>query len=513
MQVSEVALTLRVDRPFPFYSMGGLIMPWVGATDAVLRSGYMVIVDTPFDAGMRLADCGGRTAPEVYWQPEMGRFGYARKLRYHFFADGGYVAQAKHYRDYVRRTRECPSLRERARQRSHIDQLIGAVHIYAWDDGRDLAFARELKDAGIERAWIGWDPSHPPYPATGFDEGLKALGYLAGVYDLYRDCYNDAEWAPKAATNEVLRGMWLHRYLYPELFQKIVARLADNSPMQIRVSRDVGLMRYWTCTKAQLPHVPDRITRELKTYPHNSVFVDVTLAAGPFECHSPDHPMTRREDASARLAIHQLMAERLHLVVGSEWGADYGVPHTEFLHGVMTLHNFSGDGTRDRASAHYHGDWSDTRRPSMVLGEAQPTDTYLKYGVGASYRVPLYELVFHDCIVSSWRWDESSHKLPDVWARKDLFNALYGTAPLWNLDRATWQKHRARFVASFRALQSVLRAVGYDAMLDHRFLTPDRQVQTTAFASGRRVIANFAGEPRSVDGVTVPAGGFVLTGN
>lgn len=506
----EAAEALGPRSTYALYSMGGLIMPWAGATDAQLGAGCTLTIDTPYDASLRVAARDGRPTLEPVWQAELGRFGYARKLRWHFFESGGYVAQAKHYRTHVRATEEFSTLRERTSARPQIDRLVGAVHIYTWDDGRTLDLARELKSAGIERAWIGWDPSHPPYPAKGYDEGLKELGYLAGVYDLYRDIYDDREFDKKAAANEQLRGLWLHRYPYHGLFEQVVARLPGNKPKEMRASGDLGLMRYWTCTKALLPHVGERIGRELAVYPHDSIFLDVTLAAGPIECFSPEHPMTRREDAAARLDIHRYMADKLGLVVGSEFGASYGVAHTEFMHGLVTLSNFWGRETFDRNSPYYTGSWSNTVRPEIMLGDSKASPSYWKYGLGPGYRVPLFELVFHDCTVASWRWDDNSHKQTETWARKDLFTALYGVAPQWNLDRSLWEKHRDRFVASYRALAPIARAVGYDEMTGHHFLNADRSLQETTFSSGRKVVANFAAHPQTAAGREIPAGGFVL---
>lgn len=506
----EIDAALGAKDTYRLYDMSGLIMPWLGVTDPGLREGYSLTIDTPFDAELRLGRRDGRPVIEPVWRSEMGRFGYTRKLRCHFFADGGYVAQAKHYRNHVRRNEAFSTLRERAATRPHIDRLIGAVHIYTWDDGRNLELARELKAAGIERAWIGWDPSHPPYPAPGYDEGLKALGYLAGVYDLYRDIYDDRDWDRKAAESEVLRGMWLHRYPYHGLFEQVVARVAGNKPKEMRMSGDVGIMRYWTCTKALVPHIGRRIGRELETYPHDSTFLDVTLAAGLFECLADEHPMTRREDAAARLAIHRYMAEELGLVVGSEWGAGYGVAHTEFMHGVVTMSPFWGRETFDRNSPYYTGSWRNTVRPEIMLGDAKASPTYWKYGLGAAYRIPLYELVFHDCTVSSWRWDDNSHKQTETWARKDAFTALYAVAPQWNLDRGLWDRHRDRMVRSYQALAPILRAVGYEEMTGHRFLSPDRTLQETTFASGHKVIANFAAKSQRVGDRELPPEGFML---
>jgi hypothetical protein len=46
--------------------------------------------------------------------------------------------------------------------------MIGAMHIYLWDDAREVSFAREMKEAGIDKAFILWNPNHPPYPEAGY---------------------------------------------------------------------------------------------------------------------------------------------------------------------------------------------------------------------------------------------------------------------------------------------------------------------------------------------------------
>jgi hypothetical protein len=37
----------------------------------------------------------------------------------------------------------------------------------------------------------------------------------------------------------------------------------------------------------------------------------------------------------------------------------------------------------------------------------------------------------------------------------------------------------------------LVRRVGYQEMTDHRFVSPDRNVQQTSFANGTRVVVNF----------------------
>ena len=65
--------------------------------------------------------------------------------------------------------------------------------------------------------------------------------------------------------------------------------------------------------------------------------------------------------------------------------------------------------------------------------------------------------------------------------------------------------YRARFVQSYQSTCPTVRDVGYSEMTDHRFLTPDRAVQQTAFANGTRITVNFGNAPYQLsDGITLP---------
>jgi len=116
----------------------------------------------------------------------------------------------------------------------------------------------------------------------------------------------------------------------------------------------------------------------------------------------------------------------------------------------------------------------------------------------------LWELVYHDCVVAQWYWGDYDNKLPAIWDKRDLFNALYGTPPMFMFDRKTWEANRERFVQSYKTACPVARATGYSEMLDHEFLTRDRSVQRTHFANGVGVIVNFGDSP-----FTLPDGSVI----
>jgi hypothetical protein len=118
-----------------------------------------------------------------------------------------------------------------------------------------------------------------------------------------------------------------------------------------------------------------------------------------------------------------------------------------------------------------------------------------KYQLGHKYRLPLWELVYHDCVVAQWYWGDYNNKLPALWPKRDLFNVLYGTPPMFMFNRKSWQAEKERFVQSYQNTCPHVRATGYAEMTNHRFLTPDRSVQQTTFANGVTVTVNFGEAP------------------
>jgi hypothetical protein len=136
-----------------------------------------------------------------------------------------------------------------------------------------------------------------------------------------------------------------------------------------------------------------------------------------------------------------------------------------------------------------------------------------KFQMGQKYRLPLWELVYHDCVVSQWYWGDYNNKLPSLWDKRDLFNILYGTPPMFMFNRQIWNKNKVRFAQSYKDVCPVARAVGYSEMTDHRFLTADRNVQQTMFANGVTITANFGGKVhRLTDGKEVEPMGYHVSG-
>jgi len=483
---------------------GGLSMAWMGVVDNAFESGYMAILNTPFDAALRTSREAGLVTFSPVWLPSMGQFGYSRKVTYHFFDKGGYVAQCKKYREYIWKKNQVITLKENQLKTPALSKMIGAVHIYVWDNAREVSFAKELKSSGIGKAFILWDPNHVPYPEKDYDSRLKELGYASAGYELFTDLKLSDTVYHQVDENGPMR---FARTSYPGLFNELVTRKKNGQTN----SNQFG---HTSCPSVMRPQITKRIDRELKDFPHESYFLDVYQANGLFECYSKKHPLTRQQFAEEVVKNYKLIAEKYHMFMGGEWGADYVGSNSVYVHGMMTLQRtWWGSGIENKGSIYYTGDWNSNPRPTQMIGTRVANDTYLKYSINEYTRVPLYELVYHDAVVTSWRWEDGNHHTPEIWWKKDLFNILYGSAPLWNLDRSRWEEYKQTFIESYNNICPWLQQIGYDEMITHRFVSPDHKVQETVFSSGKKAVVNFGDSDYSYEGKLVKAKSFLSVSN
>ena len=509
LQTDGEGLLLPVDdKEYPmgtnrtYFCGGGLSMPWIGVTDTKFETGYMAILETPFDAILNTVKVNGLITFSPLWMPSLGKFGYSRKVTYHFFDKGGYVAQCKQYRSYIWQKNKVITLKENQQKRPAIEKMMGAVHIYVWDNARDISFAKDLKQAGIEKAFFLWDANHVPYPEKEYDSRLKELGYASGVYELFTDLKLKDTAFSKTDEHGPVR---FARTSYPGLFNELAARTKDGKTY----SNNFG---HTSCPVAIRPEIIKRIDRELKEFPHEAYFLDVYQANGLFECYSAEHPLTRQQFAEEVIKNYQLISEKYNQYLGGKWGADYVGSNSIFNHGMMTLQRtwFGSDITK-KGTIYWYGDWRNNARPSQMLGTRVAPNKYLKYSINEYTRVPLYELVYHDAIVSSWRWEDSNHHNPEIWWKKDLFNILYGSAPLWNLDREHWESYKNTFVESYKNICPWLQQIGYDELVTHYFVSPDHKIQASVFSSGKKAVVNFGDADYDFEGKIIKASGFLLT--
>jgi len=476
----------------PTYMGNSTSMPWTGVV-STSGAGLMTVIDTPDDADFDIqrrsppapspvgtgegmvAKAPGELTCAPLWEGTKGQFGYARKLTYVVFDKGGYVAQAKWYRRYAQRTGLFTTLAEKRKVNPNVDKLIGAANVWNWDANK-VDLCRTMKAAGMDR--VIWSNG-------GNAEEMAAvnkLGYLSSRYDIYQDVW------PSTAPD------YLHKEGWPDDlvllpggdWMKGWADIATN-PDRTKTTYQGGVIN----SARGLARAKREIPENLRNTPYECRFLDTTTASPWREDYSKVHPLTRSQDRANKMALLAFCSSDMKLVTGSETGIDTAVPYVDYFEGMMSLSRYRLE---------------DAGR-NMLPPEA-PTPDIVKFMVGPTYRIPLWELVYHDCVVSYWYWGDYNNKVPEVWKQRDLFNILYATPPMYMFDRPTWTKDKSKFLGSYRNICPIVRRLGYDEMLSHKFLNADHTLQETRWKSGTRIVINLGTTEQKVDGATMAALSF-----
>jgi len=464
------------------YGGHGICMAFYGSTDGI--AGQMTILETPDDASIRIDRLDGNLSIVPEWDPQRGQFGYSRKLRFVFFDKGGHVAMAKRYRAYAKNIGLFKTLREKRDFNPNVDLLIGAVNVWCWDNDA-VGLVKEMQESGIDR--ILWSNQQSPEHLKTLNE----LGVLTSRYDIYQDVM--------APTNFARLG-WIHPDWTTNAWPQHI--ILDSRGNWIKgwgvESRDGSLIPCGVlCDIFGPEYARQRVSADLAAHPYLCRFIDTTTAAPWNECYSTNHPMTRTDSRNAKMDLLRYMSQESKLVTGSETGHDAAVPFVHYFEGMMSLGPYRVPDAGRRMSEIW------TNIPEPVA----------KFQLGHQYRLPLWELVYHDCVVAHWYWGDYNNKLPGLWDKRDLFNVLYGVPPMFMFDRSLWESSKSRFVHSYRNTSLHVRQVGYQEMTDHIFLTKDRSVQQTHFANGVSVTVNFGTDDyQSSDGRKIKPTQFLVDG-
>jgi hypothetical protein len=452
-------------------------MSWWGFQQG--SSAMMVIVETPDDAAYTFSHpAGGPTSIGPSWRPQLGRFGYARRLRMAFLPKGTYVDLAKRYRRYVIDSGLFVSLQEKIARNPVVGKLIGTPIAGArvlrnvnpesprYDKaqpeknhqvttfGEQATRLRQLKASGFDRlnvslsGWptLGYDRQHPdglpPTAEGGGWEGMKTffdtcgeVGYVCWLHDQYRDYYPDA----------------------PTFDRNLAVREEDATTPSTQFPgtrfhphdwKDgaIPMMNYWDGGPQaylnngfMLGHVQKnyRLMAEHGIRPSGS-YNDVFGYIPPDQDFNPEHPSTRTESMKDRALV--LTWVRQHLgIVGTEDGADWTIPYVDYV--TTRLNRNPGSGNDETS-----------------LGAID---------------VPLYELVYHDAVVTSYAPDNPR-------------GFLHGNVPSMNTSSPVPQN-----VESIRRLAALHKRVGLLELVNHEFLDAGRTKERTTFADGTTVTVDW----------------------
>lgn len=463
-----------------FFGTAGGYMPWFAQVKE--RAGYIAICMTPWNAGYYAEhpEGGPYTHVGVWYEPSLGKMDYRRVLRYTFVSDCDYNDLCKIYRNYVDEQGNLRTLAEKAARNPSVDRLIGCAFIHKGiktvvqpnsdffdadnpeKNNHLTTFAqrekeiRQLHEAGVEKLYLhldgwaepGYDNQHPDYSpaceAAGGWAGMKSLadtmheyGYLFGIHDQYRDYYLAA----------------------PTYDENFACVLADGTIPQHQ--RWAGGPQAFLCA-TQAPYY---LKRNFKKIEDNGIhldcaYLDVFTCNEGDECDNPMHRMTRKDCYDYRRKCFEYLLSR-GILPSSEEVSDWAVPSLVFCH--YAPYDFM------------------MRKPGTP-----------KEGVP----VPLYNLVYHDCMIQPWMMDKVSDEEDYM-----LYALLNGGAPYLIRDAAYPNTDGAfedgvdlkleEDIQRSKIVSRLHEKVGKCEMVRHEILDKNINHQRTVFSDGTVVTVDF----------------------
>jgi len=454
-----------------------LYMPWWGQ----IRNGHGVqtILETSDDAGATYDHpVGGPTTIRPRWYSSLKRVRYLRTVRYAFDDRATYVTMAKRYRRWVKENGKFVSLDEKLVRTPALAEVIGrpvvhvgglyhfvpeaalfnkerieANHALTTFD-QIIEGLRRLKSNGIDDAYVhldgwgfyGYDNGHPDVLPVGEEqggwEGLKRfadtcdeLGYLFATHDQYRDFYKNAVSFDDRLAKRSADGTYQEDSTWCGGPQKFLS--ARFAPGYVRRNHDLFA------------------EHGIKV---RGAYLDVFSVVPPEESFEPAHPVTRSECAEYRRQCFDLLRARGY-VVSSEEPTDYLARTLDLVH---------------------HGPY--------------PTHGKNGGGVAVGIPVPLFNLVYHDAILTPWDMGEDGGwGIPDGDAGR-LHCLLNAGLPY------VWPGAEGEQVARVKEAAGLALRCGRLEMVNHEFLTPDRRSQRTTFADGTTVTVDFNAKEYRIEG-------------
>lgn len=404
------------------------------------------------------------------------------------------IEPARQFRRRLIESNQFVSMEQKIARTPEAEKLLGAAHVYLWSLGESAKMLDRLRAMGIDRLWLGISSlnearAHPEVVAAA-----RKHGYLIGPYDSY-----DSIHAPGAADT------WETAQFDAALYAK--GAIVGPDGHKLAGFKKKG---YWLSSLAARPYVERRVAQTFAALRFNSFFMDCDAAGDLRDNYSPDFLATAADDMRERLSRMQWIVDRYKVPIGSEGGQWYAAPVIHFAHGMMTpVFGWGDPRLTDRSSPYFLGSYWPPTGPAIFLKKGAIPDDYRAIYFDPRVRIPLFQAVFHDSVITTHHWTRPSLKFTGIARATELLELLYNVPPLYHLNPAELARESAAIARHYRFFSPLHRQTALLPMTDFCWVTPDRLVQKTAFGAALEMIANFRNEPFQYGPVRIPAHGIV----
>lgn len=364
----------------------------------------------------------------------------------------------------------------RAEVRQQLDPFLAPEA--DWGQGLSLPLLTALTRAKLDKLWLGADNWTAAWYQPQALSYAKEHGYLIAAYDSYDTAI------PAGKNTE-----WLTAQIPSELREKcaIVTRTGKKLP-------GFGGDGYYLNPGCMQDFSEKRMTELVQLTGINSLFLDVDGTGMVSDDYNPASPTSAENMAAARNNRLRSVAEKIRIPAGSEDGNAVTAQYLMFAHGTETRGFGWSDADihRNKNSPYYLGAWWPENEPAIFFKPGKLKDIYLTTEFDPRWRLPLYQAVFHDAVITTHHWTLDNLKFPAVTTTRELLSQLYNTPPLYNLSRNTVQTRLPAMIKSDRIFRPLHQLLWNKALTGFRWLDNDGWVQQTKFSDGSVITVNFA---------------------
>jgi Glycosyl hydrolases related to GH101 family, GH129 len=403
-------------------------------------------------------------------------------LLIHFTGDTP-ISPALDYRNLLINENKFASLKKKILENANVNKLLGAFHIWVWGDGKSLVMLDELEKLGIKHALINYDAS---FIQNGFNiekeyiHKAESMDYLIGPYDSFDNAQN-----PKISDS--ITSIWSN-HLWPEA----CIRNPNGSLLTGFANRGCYLSsEALRLRESRQKNIANQVEKMLHNG-DNTLFLDCDAAYPLYDDYSKHHPMTREQDLNNRLERMRFICSAQKIVLGSETGLSWANPTIAYNNGgFLAFPEAFWPSLQDKKK---FGGWWPDDAPKVLFKAYNAPAEFINASYNPRYRLPLYEAVFHDSVITTDRWELNELKIPAIRKTKALLQNLYNVPPIWVLDQKTLQKNKRYFVDYYNFFSPLHQMAGIEALTTFDWLTDDHLVQQTQFGNRLILTTNFSNQ-------------------
>lgn len=347
-----------------------------------------------------------------------------------------------------------------------------------WGRGVSIRMIDSLKEAGIDKAIlqaIGHNIASDRKEVASY---AVDQGYLYGIYDSYHSVHpfssfgTDDSWETAQMPGVEYDSVRMQRQ-DGSYYGGFRAEGGKANPIAIR------------------EYFQDRINSNFSEVPYSYYFIDCDAFGEYQDDYSTLHPLTKEEDAAERLDRLSWLRTEKQVPIGSEKGISLFANVLDINEGVATpLFGFWDKDMRDKNSRFYKGSYWPPEMMGIDFKEVPLKEKYVHLFFDPRFKIPLWETVYHDCLISTAHPYTPSLKFINIRTELALTEMFYQYPPVYNLNVEYFHQHKDRIVHHDQFFSAAHPQTIHKPLTAFAFLSEDRLVQRIQFGA-IELIANY----------------------